>query len=65
MKNGACVSNCEEGYYLDYFDRECVPCFEGCVVCNGPSEDECADEYFDTATSEDMDQEDTDTFIPS
>jgi len=44
MKEGLCVSVCDEGYYLDYEIRSCERCIEGCKRCNGPTE--CADEGY-------------------
>jgi len=34
LKDGACVDECGEGYYLDESDGQCVACPEGCTKCN-------------------------------
>ncbi|KAJ1355926.1 Furin-like cysteine rich region [Parelaphostrongylus tenuis] len=40
--NETCVKECpEEGFYQDYTTKQCLPCYEECLTCSGPSERDC------------------------
>lgn len=45
MKEGLCVEECGEGYYLNMvgvYGKECNRCYEGCKICIGPQTYDCA-----------------------
>lgn len=49
----ACVDKCPTYFYEINVNRTCASCFEGCKVCNGPLESQCADKYLNGSTTDD------------
>ena len=41
VKNGMCVTDCGEGYFLGY--DECYECEESCLNCTGNGSDYCTE----------------------
>lgn len=42
LKDGSCVRDCGQGFYIDEINRECDTCYRTCESCTGPDYDECA-----------------------
>ena len=41
LNKGSCTSTCDTGFYNNEIQNICSPCLAPCILCTGPSDNEC------------------------